>query len=73
MMFRNVRTGHILRTENEDCIEIMRASSAYEVIPAVQDAPEAEPHQDVPEAGQSQDAPEEKAKPGTGRPKKKQE
>lgn len=64
MTFRNVRTGHILRTENEDCIEIMRASSAYEFIPAVQDAPEVEPQQD---------APEEKAKPGTGRTKKKQE
>lgn len=64
MMFRNVRTGHILRTENADCIEIMRASSAYEVIPAVQEAPEAEPQQE---------APGEKEKTGTGRTKKKQE
>ena len=32
MRFRNVKTGHILSTDNKDCIETMQSSPTYEEI-----------------------------------------
>ena len=32
MKFRNIKTGNILETENEDAIALMTASKNYEVV-----------------------------------------
>lgn len=33
MRFRNKETGHILSVTNKTCVEIMKSSDAYEVLP----------------------------------------
>lgn len=46
MKFRNVKTGHILYANNEDCIKMMQSSSNYE---EVGDIPVVEtPHREEP-------------------------
>lgn len=46
MKFRNVKTGHILYANNEDCIKMMQSSSIYE---EVVEAPVVEtPHREEP-------------------------
>lgn len=32
MKFRNVKTGHILYANNEDCVKMMQSSSLYEEV-----------------------------------------